>query len=205
MTENDAGRSRLLRALKRERLHVERGALEASPPEVRRSFEHAWAPADLLLRRMGVWPAGLLGFWLQVPAGHVIFCRDASAYLPLGLPWYGEHLHGVARVSLADLLGDGRPALLVLAHLMDHLLGSRGEPEGLWLSDGAGATPRLQEVGRRLQSLVSLGYGPDEPHRYFASAFATYWLDRRGLSVADPHVERLLRTTVCSEAFWRQG
>ncbi|MDI7278003.1 MAG: hypothetical protein QME94_18640, partial [Anaerolineae bacterium] len=72
-----------------------------------------------------------------------------------------------------------------------------------WLSDGAGASPRLQEVARRLQSLIGLGYGPAEPHSYFASAFATYWLDRRNLSVSDPHVERLLRATVCSEGFWQ--
>ena len=204
MTGNDA-KSRLLRALKRERLHVERGALEASPLEVRRFFEHAWAPADLLLSRMSGWPAGLVSFWLQAPAGHIIFCCEASTYLPPGLPWYGEHLRGVARVSLADLLGDGRPALEVVAHLVDHLLGSHGQPDGPWLSDGAGVTPRLEEVGCRVQSLARLGYGPGEPHRYFAWAFAGYWLNRRGLNAADPNVERLLRTTVCSEAFWRQG
>ncbi|MDI7278056.1 MAG: hypothetical protein QME94_18910, partial [Anaerolineae bacterium] len=107
MTASDAGKTKLLRALKRERLHVEQGALEASPPEVRRHFDHAWAPADLLLGRLAPWPAGLLSFWLQAPAGHVVFCHDRSAYLPLGIPWRGDRLRAVARLRLADLLGDG--------------------------------------------------------------------------------------------------
>lgn len=194
-------RTSLLRRLKRERLHVEPGALEASPPRVQQHFAHAWAPADLLLERLSAWPVGLIAYWLGAPAGHVVLSAQPSAYLPAGLPWRGGGLPAVARVSLADLPG-GRPALEAVAQMLDHLLGSLGDPDGPRLSDGAGATPALRDVGRRLAELAALGYGPQEPHAYFAWAFAAYWLDRRALNAADPLAERLLRTTLCSDEFW---
>jgi len=173
-----------------------------SPPRVRRQYAHAWAPADLLLDRLAAWPSGLLTFWLAAPAGHVVFSATASAYLPAAMPWHGRDLQAVARISLADLLGEGRPAQEVIAHLVDHLLGSRGATGGRWLSDGAGATAALTAVAGRVSSLASLGYGPDEPHAYFAWAFSRFWLDRQALNAADPLIERLLRTTICNEAFW---
>ncbi len=197
------GKRRLLRALKRQRLHVERHALRVSPPAVRRRFAHAWAPADRLLESLGAWPAGLLAYWLDAPAGHVVFTAGPSAYLPGALPWRQGELQAVAQISLADVLGDARAALNIIAQLADHLLGSRGAAGGPWLSDGAGATAELSVVGRRIASLARLGYGPSEPHAYFAWAFTGYWLDRRALNVADPNVERLLRNTLWNEAFWR--
>jgi hypothetical protein len=192
----------LLRRLKRERLHVERRALEASPPQVARRFAHAWAPADLLLERLAAWPQGLLAYWLAAPAGHVVLTAGPSGYLPGLLPWPGGGLPAVARVSLADLLDRPRTALEAVAHLQDHLLGSLGTPDAPWLSDGAGSTPGLRDVARRLVTLAALGYGPQAPHAYFAWAFAGYWLDRQALNTADPNVERLLRHTLCSDEFW---
>ncbi|HOG45037.1 MAG TPA: hypothetical protein PLJ35_15650 [Anaerolineae bacterium] len=192
----------LLRRLKRERLHVEPGALEASPPQVQRRFAHAWAPAATLLEWPAAWPLGLLGYWLGAPAGHVVLTAGPTAYLPGGLPWPGGGLPAVARVSLADLTGSGRTALDALAQMLDHLLGCLGAAEGPWLSDGAGATPGLRDVGRRLQTVAALGYGPADPHAHFAWAFAGYWLDRAALNAADPLAERLLRSTLCSDHFW---
>ncbi len=195
-------RTRLLRALKRERLHVERGALAASPLAVRRRFAHAWAPADLLLERLAAWPVGLLAYWLAAPAGHAVFSAGPTAYLPQSIPWRESTLQAVARLALVDLLGDGRPALETLTHLVDHLLGSLGAAGGPWLSDGSGANPALAHVAGQIAALARLGYGPGEPHAYFAWAFTGYWLDRRALNAADPHVERLLHITLCSERFW---
>ena len=196
-------RPALLRALKRERLHVEPRALDQSPPQVRRRFAHVWAPADLLLAHLRAWPAGLIAFWLAAPAGHIVFSASPSAYLPGGLPWREGSLAAVARLALADLVAEDRPASEAVAHLVDHLLGSRGAGPGPWLSDGAGATADLRAVGERLLELARLGYGPTEPRAYFAWAFSAYWLDRRALNVADPQAERLLRTTLCDEAWWK--
>jgi len=197
-------RQALLRTLKRERLHIEPSALERSPGPVRRHFAHAWAPADLLLSLLAAWPLGLIAFWLAAPAGHIVFSAGPSAYLPTAMPWRSGSLLAVARLSLADLL-EPRASLTLIAHLMDHLLGSRGAPDGPWLSDGAGCTPNLAAVGQKLSPLASLGYGPTEPHAYFAWAFAGYWLDRRALNAADPHVEHLLRTTLCNDGFWKRA
>ena len=185
-------------------MHVEPWALERGPARVQQHFAHIWAPADLLLEHLAAWPGGLLAFWLKEPAGHVIFTAGASGYVPGPVPWQGTTLQAVARISPADLLDDARPALEVMAHLVDHLLGSRGATEGAWLSDGAGATAALSAVGARVHALAALGYGPRDPHAYLAWAFAGYWLDRRALNAADPHIERLLRTTICSEPFWER-
>ncbi len=195
-------RTRLLRALKRERMHIDPHALDASPLRVRRAFAHAWAPADLFLEQLDPWPSGLLRYWLATPAGHIVFSTAPTAYLPQGLPWFGGELPAVARIALADLIADPRPPLEVCAHLLDHLLGSQGREDAPWLSDGAGATGRLQALGQHIRRLARLGYGPTEPHAYFAWALAGYWLDRQALNIADPHIERLLRTTLCDERFW---
>ncbi len=194
----------LLRSLKRERMHVEPWALERSPARVRQRFAHVWAPVDLLLDHLAAWPAGLLAFWLKEPAGHVILTAGESGYVPEPVPWQGTRLQAVARISPADLLDDARPALEVVAHLINHLLGSHGASGGAWLSDGAGVTASLSAVGAQIHALAALGYGPRDPHAYLAWAFAGYWLDRRALNAADPRVERLLRTTICGEPFWER-
>ena len=193
---------RLLRQLKRERLHVDPQALEASPSHVRQRAAHAWAPADLLLEHFADWPAGLIAYWLAAPAGHVVLTGGPSHYLPGVMPWPAGSLEGVALVSVSDVLDRPRAALETVAQLLDHLLGSPGAPDGPRLSDGAGSTAALCDVARRLQALAALGYGPRAPHAYFAWAFAGYWLDRAALNTADPNVERLLRTTLCSDEFW---
>ena len=59
-----------------------------------------------------------------------------------------------------------------------------------------------------MRELFPLGYGFDkaacrEAQSYFARSVALYLHDRRALNVADPQIERLLRTTVFSGAFWR--
>lgn len=196
-------RPALLRALKRERLHVEPRILESSPPHIRRRFAHVWAPADLFLAQLAAWPPGLLAFWLGVQGGHIVFTAGPSTYLPSAVPWHQASLQGVARLSLTDLVEEPRRTLEVAAHLVDHLLGSRCATDAPWLSDGAGATAQLGAVARQTLPLIRLGYGPAEPHAYFAWAFAGYWLDRQALNVADPLVERLLHTTLYSETFWR--
>jgi len=200
MSTRDNDREVLLRRLSRERLHVERRALVESAPAVRQHFAHAWAPAERLLTLLDPWPSGLIAYWLGAPAGHVVLASGASAYHPGVYPWQGGQLQGVARIALSDLLDDAAPALRVIGELVDHLLGSGGQ--GRRLSDGAGTSPELEDVAERLLALVRLGYGPAAPHAYFAWAFSLYWIDRRALNVADPNIERLLRTTLCDERFW---
>jgi hypothetical protein len=117
-------------------------------------------------------------------------------------------LRNVAFVRLSELAEGSLEAMVPLGHMLDHLLGSGGTVDGLWLSNGGGISPALRQVGGRVRELFPLGYGFDEAaccdaRSYFARSLALYLHDRRALNVADPQIERLLRTTVFSGSFWR--
>jgi hypothetical protein len=200
--------SQVLARLKADRIHVAPRVLDLSPPDVQRQFGHVWAPLEELSSRLKGLPSGLVRFWLQQPSGHVVVTHLASRYEP------GEHqlkhyiLQNVAYVGISDLAQGSLEALVPIAHWLDHLLGSAGAGEGLWLSDGGGASAALQRVGARMAELFPLGHGFDLPartdaHTYFARSLALYWHDRRALNAADPLLERLLRTTLLADSFWR--
>jgi len=200
--------SQALARLKMERMHVAPRALDLSPAEVQRRFAHVWAPVEDLSSRLHGLPTGLVRFWLQQPTGHVVITHLASRYEP------GEHrlkhqvLHNVAYVGISDLARGSLEALVPVGHLLDHLLGNAGAEAGSWLSERGGASPALQEVGTRVAELFPLGHGFDaqagtDARTYFARSLALYWHDRGALNVADPLLERLLRTTLCADAFWR--
>ncbi len=58
-----------------------------------------------------------------------------------------------------------------------------------------------------IATLFALGYGFDaeacrDVRSYFARSLALYLHDRHTLNVADPRMERLLRTTLFADAFW---
>lgn len=145
-------------------------------------------------------------------AGHRLgrlLVSHRTAYIPGAIEIAGQTL---THVCLCDIRQLDTPfaGIWVVAQLLDHLLGCDGEPNGLWLSDGGGITPALQEVGRRVQELYVLGYGVDEesrrsPHQYLARSLAWYVTDRRALNVADPAVERLLKHTLMDERFWEEA
>jgi len=193
--------------LKVDRIHVAPRALELSSQAAQQRFTHIWAPLEELLTRLQPLPEGLVRFWLKQPGGHVVITHLPSRYDA------GEHLlkrlvlRNVAHIAVSDLALDSLEALVPAGYLLDHLLGSAGAEGGLWLSDGGGVNPALREVGARVVELFPLGYGFDEaactdPHAYFARSLALYLHDRRALNVADPLMERLLRSTLLSDAFW---
>jgi len=193
--------------LKIDRMHVAPRALDLSSRQVRERFDNIWAPVEELARRLRPLPAGLVRFWLEQRGGHVIIAHYPSRY-DVGEESFGrQSLLNVAHVTVSDLARDSLEALVPVGHLLDHLLGSAGAKGGLWLSDGGGMDSALREVGARVVEFYPLGYGFDEmacsdPHAYFARSFALYLYDRRSLNVADPLVEKLLRRTLFSDAFW---
>jgi len=200
--------SQALARLKMERMHVAPRALDLSPPEAQRRFAHVWAPLDELSLRLRGLPVGLVHLWLQQSTGHVVITHLASRYEP------GEHrlkqqvLCNVAYVGISDLAQGSWEALVPVAHWLDHLLGMAGAGVGPWLSEGGGVSPALRQVGARVAELFPLGHGFDaqactDVRAYFARSLALYWHNRRALNAADPLLERLLRTTLCADAFWR--
>lgn len=200
-------RAAALRALTRRKLHLVPGALARLPTAISERFDNPWAAVETLKRQLRPFPTGLLRFWAAQERGHVLIGPRDRGYVPGPQQCGRRILDGVAHLALADLAAANARPLVLIGHLLDHLLGCYGAPEGTWLSDGGGITPRWQEVGRQVRELFALGYGQSEaaqrdPHVYFAEGLAAYCRDRRALNVADPLLERLLRRTVMNEAFW---
>lgn len=194
-----------LRGLLRTKTHIQRGAVARLPTA---QAEQLRSPLDLgrlALKPLERCPAALLQFWMEHPRGHLVIGPQRHGYQP-GMQTVGRaQLDGVAWVAARRLLAE--PGLAApIAELLDHLLGSDGEPAGPWLSDGGGHSPAWQEVGRRLLRQFKLGYGPEEtaadPHVYFAWGLRSYLADPQALNTVDPGLERLLRATVCSIDFW---
>jgi hypothetical protein len=199
--------SRVSERLKIDRIHVAPRALELSPVAQKR-FTHIWAPLHDLVAKLRALPSGLVRFWLDQPGGHVVITHQSSRYEPGEQPLKRQVLRNVAYVEASALAQDSLEALVPIGHLLDHLLGSSGTAEGLWLSEGGGVNPALREVGARIVELFALGYGFDgaachDVHAYFARSLALYLQDRRALNAADPLVEKLLRTALLSQSFWR--
>ncbi len=203
-------REKALRTLRAHKVHMRKHALARVPDAVARQFRHAWAPVDTLVEFLGLFPDPLLHFWATHPAGHIVLTESEGGYIPGTVVQGRRQLHGVAFVPIPSLVGQGEPPLIYVAHLLDHLLGCDGAPDGPWLSDGGGRTAAWREVGARLYRQFTLGYASSEaarsdPHRYFAEGILAYWRDRTGLRVQDPGLEALLRTTVFNPQFWQRA
>lgn len=200
-------RAAILRALWRDRLHIEPQALGLCPASVRARYQHTWQAAGILLGELGPFPQGLLTAWLGCPRGHVVFTNGTSHYHPGKVPWCDGSLESVCYLSLVDVLDDRRKVLVSLFQLWDHLLGCQCDPLGLWLSDGGGSDSGLAEVGRRFARLNALGYGHSalgalDAHGYFAQTMWLYVNDPRGLNALDPLAYELYRGTLLNDAFW---
>ena len=207
----DGGRGMMnqaLETLKANRIHVAPRALELSPQAAQRRFAAVWAPLEELVQRLRPVPPGLVRFWLERPSGHVVITHSPSRYQP-GSQLLKRHvLDNVAFVSVADLAREGLEALVPVGHLLDHLLGNGGDAGGPWLSEGGGCTDGLRAVGGRVAELFPLGHALDaaagaSPRAYWARSVAQYLSNRNALNLADPLMERLLRSTVFAGAFWR--
>jgi len=198
----------VLRALTRSKLHIAPGTLARASGAIGDCFESPWAPVEELGRRLPGFGVGLLRYWAIQERGHVLIGPSDRGYLPGQQQWGRHQLDGVAFVSVVDLARASRRPLVLVAHMLDHLLGCAGAVDGPWLSDGGGTTAGLREVGQRVRELHRLGYSRGQEaqcdlHEYFAEALVDFCLDRRALNVADPPMERLLRRTLMNEAFWR--
>jgi len=195
-----------LRAIWRDKMHVEPRALQLVPAHVARSYEHIWQPAELLMAELEALPLGLLRLWQGSERGHVVFTHRPSGYQPGRQPWRDATLESVCYLSLTNLREDKRHAMLALFNLLDHLLGSDGLEGKPWLSDGGGTTPALRDVGARFARIYALGYGRAElaetAHDYLAQTLWLYLHDARQLNVLDPLVHKLYRNTLMHEGFW---
>lgn len=201
-----------LRQLLHAHIHLAPAAWTQAPASVRGSFNSPFEPAQRLAAGLERLPPSLLTWWAALPHAHILI-GDQRGYMPGRLPDDPHDRANVVQIALADLanaagsLGDG---WFWIAHLLDHHLGCLGQADGAWLSDGAGFSPRWQEVGRPIAALARLGYSPQpdaaaNPHVYLAAGVALFIADRPTLNVQDPKLERLLATTMLHEGFCRRA
>ncbi|MFN2167851.1 MAG: hypothetical protein ACK2U9_16525 [Anaerolineae bacterium] len=192
--------------------------VEASP-RVRGVFDQPWAPMRVFAQEVSCLPAGLFDYLLDSVGGFVQICVGESRYEPGAAVIGQQTVQNVAYVSVEDLADGNERPLHVLAHLIDHYLGCGGEPDGPWLSEGAGVVPRWLEAGARLPRLFELGadvtwvidrgrltdatVALTNVQDYFAQSLAYYCRDRRRLNVADPQIWKWLRTNLWNNGFWR--
>jgi len=178
-------------------------------------------PVHLLRRALeavvGFLPIGLLAFWVNHATGHLVVVPQVPPGLPPRCSCYiegpvsieGQTFYNTICLLAADLARGEGIAQHELAHLLDHLLGSAGQPGGRYLSEGAGAMPALADLGQRLQSLYQerprLGYRAHcGPRSYFARSVQEYCLRPGALEQEDPGMYRFLVDTVLAEAFWKR-
>jgi hypothetical protein len=197
----------VLRALWRDKMHVEAAALDLVPASIRATYAHIWQPAEILMADLQALPLGLLHFWQKKTPGHLVFTHRASAYHPGPQSWRDTTLDGLCELSIVELRQDRGRVLRTLLNLLDHLLGSGGVADGDWLSDGAGVTPDLRRLSARLVRIYALGHWQGElpvqdAHDYLAYAWWLYLGDPRRLNTVDPLVFRLLAATLMNESFW---
>lgn len=205
----------LLRALWRDKMHVEARALELAPAAVRRSYEHAFHPTELVLEGLRAFPEGLLRLWWTCPRGHLVFTHLPSRYAPGPQPWRDDTLTAVAYVSIVELRQDPPAVWRALLELVDHLLGGACDEARPRFSQGAGITPQLAEVAQRFTEIAALGYaardlGAEDAAQDAAQDAAEYltrtlWLylrEPRRLNVLDPLAYRLYHGTLMAEDFW---
>lgn len=197
----------VLRALWRDKMHVEPRALELAPTAVRRSYQHIFEPMELILAGLRAFPHGLLRLWWSCPRGHAVFTHRPSHYAPGPQPWRDGTLHSVAYVSVVALRQDPPAAWRALLELIDHLLGGNCDEGQPRFSEGSGISPDLEEAARRFADIAALQYaaeplGAAGASDYFAHTLWLYLQDPRRLSVLDPLAYRLYHATLLAESFW---
>lgn len=195
-----------LRALLREKVHSQPGTLARLPSGQAERLRSPLELGRLALAPLSRAPLELLAFWQAHGRGHVAINPLRHEYVAGVQPVGRRACDGVAWLAASRLLAE--PGLAEpLANLLDHLLGSDGQPGGLRLSDGGGRTAAWAEVGQRLRRQYSLGYAPTEaaasPATYFAWGLRGYLAAAPGWAIVDPGLERLLRSSLFDSQFWR--
>jgi hypothetical protein len=162
---------------------------------------------EALAQHLRPLPPDLWTYLLPCDGGFAAISPGDSQYVPGPAAIGQQQERNVAFVSVQDLAAGNERPLHVIAHLIDHYLGCRGEADGLWLSQGGGLTSCWRKAAKRLPQLYALGYGLDavalsSVRDYFAQSLAAYCRDRQRLNVADPQICKWLRNTLWNRAYW---
>lgn len=197
------------RALLRHKIHVRTDALARSRGDVQERLSSSWQAAIEIAHQLRGLPEDAFLWWAEQPAGHILLTADERGYSRAPLVHAGDTLCGVAFIPLRQILYERQQAAITAILPLDHLLGCGGEADGRWLSEGNSIHPRWARIGNQIAALFTLGYGLSEaacrdPHHYLAEGLWTSIHDRRRLNLADPKLDRLLRSSLLSSPFWQR-
>jgi hypothetical protein len=197
------------RALLHHKIHVRPDALARSRGDVQERLPSSWQAAIEIAAQWRGLPEDALLWWAEQPTGHILLTAGESGYSADPLEHAGDMLVGVALIPLRQILYQRDQAAIHAILPLDHLLGCGGDGEGRWLSEGGAIHPRWARIGGQIADLFALGYGLSEagrqdPHIYLAEGLWTAIHDRRRLNLADPKLDRLLRSSLLSAPFWRK-
>jgi hypothetical protein len=197
------------RALLRHKIHVRTDALARSRGDVHERLSSSWQAAIEIAHQLRGLPEDAFFWWAEQPAGHILLTADERGYSRDALEHAGQTLRGVAFVPLGQILYERTQATISALFPLDHLLGCGAEADGQWLSEGGGVHPRWAKIGKQIAQLFDLDYGLSvagcrDPHHYLAEGLWTALHDRRRLNLADPKLDRLLRSSLLSSPFWHK-
>ncbi|MGB9722569.1 MAG: hypothetical protein ACP5OO_07635 [Chloroflexia bacterium] len=161
-------------------------------------------------------PLALLSHLVAHTAGHVIVVPHVPAGLRPRRSCYvegevyveGRTFRNPVFLLGADLAGGWGVGPHEVAHLLDHLLGSDGRPEGAYLSEGGGVTPFLRELGGELHRLY-LNRPPGGyrdgigPRGYLARSVQAYVVRPEEIRSKDPAMYAFLDEVLLAESFWK--
>ncbi len=183
------------------RVHFESGALARSPGHVRQRYPTPAAAMKATLHYLQPLPEALIARWLAEDRGHIIIQASQHGF-ELGKSRFRRRwLEDVAWVRITLLVDDPIDYLMPVAALLASLIG--------WGSTPDQATQPWQDFVRGVRSSFDAGYGRRDEARadvdaYLAEGIAWYLVDRRGLNITNPRLEKLLRATVFNEAWCRR-
>jgi hypothetical protein len=195
------------RLLLARKVHLAPGALARMPGNQGEPLGNGWHVALFLIGQLAGMPQSALAWWAAQGRGHVVLTDGAVGYVVNSLSLGRRTLDAAVQVPLSVVVAEPERAAALALQPLDHLLGCRGQPDGLWLSQGAGLNSHWLAVGEQIARLFPLGYGLSrqgraDPHTYLAEGIVAALRDHRRLNIADPKLHRLLKSTILNEGFW---
>jgi hypothetical protein len=180
------------------RIHIAPDALARSPGHVRERYANAAAVMQATLAYLRPLPPALVARWLRREEGHVVIDAMRHGFRAGENPWRDRVLRDVAWVRLRLLVDEPVDYLAPVGALIAWLIG--------WGRMQGPDTQPWRDFEQGVRSAFAAGYGRSEMARadvdaYLAEGIAWFLADRRGLNLADPRLEKLLRATVFNEAW----
>ncbi len=182
------------------RIHLAPDVLARSPGHVSEHFSTGVEAMRATLAYLRPLPRAWVQRWLAQERGHLVIHPTRHGFQAGVQTFRGRALEDVAWMQLSLLIDDPIAYLTPFGMLMAHLI--HWEERDKWQSQA------WRDVARGVQSGFEAGYGRSEAAReqidiYLAEGIAWYLVDRRALNIANPRLEKLLRSTLFRDDWYQ--